>query len=134
MTNELKKTLTQTLAPTHRINLQNRMLARIQSGELVIAPRRSLQFLRGMLWALQGIMILLNVGAVSAVVRAVQAQGTFVFLREFTTALSDYRDLAWRAFIESVPLTSLLLLVAALVGLILSLVMPRYLAKENLIA
>ncbi len=115
-------------------SVQNRILAKIQTRELLIAPRQSLVALREMLFALQGVMVVLTVGAVVALVRAAQSQETFVFLRESITALDEYRGLALTAFWESLPIATVALLVVTVIGLGISLGAKRYLAKENLIS
>lgn len=132
-----KNIIRSALAQSPRANdnaMQNRILAKIRAGELSIAPRQSLVLLRRMLLALQGVMVVLTVGAVVALVRAVQAQETLVFMREFLTALDEYRSLAWNAFVESLPLATLSIAAIVAAGLVCSLLARRYLTRENLIS
>jgi hypothetical protein len=129
---QLKQTL-KAAYPSRNIDVRAALFAKMQSGSLSIAPRRSLVFLRRLLIATHAALLLLNAAAIISLVRSLSSQETWAYLRESFTALSEYRDLAWLAFWESIPATSVLLVIATLAGLAFSLVLHRRLKQQSLL-
>jgi hypothetical protein len=128
----LKQTL-QSAYPARAIDVRSALFAKINSGALTIAPRRSLVLLRRLLIASHVALVLLTTAAIVTLIQALSNQETWIYLKESLAALSDYRDLAWMAFWESVPTASLLFVAVALTGLIGSFILHRRLRQQHLL-
>jgi hypothetical protein len=128
----LKQTL-QSAYPAHDIDVRSALFAKIHSGALTIAPRRSLVLLRRLLIASHVALISLTGAALVSLAQALSSQETWVYLKESLAALSDYRDLAWMAFWESVPAASVLFVAVAVTGLIGSFILHRRLRQQHLL-
>lgn len=134
----LKHQLDQALRPQRRSAVSDgsvhaALMVRIRSGELLVATRRGIVALRRILLATQVLVGALNVAAVVALVWAVAESGTVDFV-SLALQLTDFRGEAWQAALESLPVTALLTLLAALGGLAATYLARRYVSRQNLIA
>lgn len=125
----IKQTLNKNWQAKRQINVQPAILQKINSGQLQIAPRRSLVMIKRLLFATQFLILGLNLAALTVFVRELFLSDTFVFGQEFSLAAAEYRDVAWAALIESVPWFTFGLALAALIGLLFVFYLGRSLKR-----
>lgn len=122
-----------TAAATDADDLRHNLLARIRSGDVAIAPRPQVTFLRAGLLVAQGILVLLTVTAGAALVGELTSAGTLDFL-DLALGFSEFRSTAWHAVLESLPTASLALTALAVAGLAATFLVRRFLVRQHLLA
>jgi hypothetical protein len=129
---DISKQLQRALSPNGVHDLRGALLTKISNGQLQIAPRQSLILVERLLRVAQALLLVANAGVALLLASQVQSQNTFVFLREWLGSLEEFRGLAWSAFVESVPLTILSLLLVALAAFTFSILSGRYIHRQLL--
>jgi ABC-type phosphate/phosphonate transport system permease subunit len=129
---DISKQLRQAFSSNGIHDFRGSLVAKINSGQLHIAPRQSLILVERLLRVAQVLLLVANAGVTLLLVGQIKSHNTLAFLREWLGSLGEFRGLAWSAFIESVPLTILGLLLAALVALAFSLLSGRYIHRQLL--
>src|SRR3990167_8165889 len=104
-----------------KVDFVTSVLSRIQSGTLQLAPRRAVIIVRRLLIGLQAIVLLLNLAALTVLIRELFDAGTMDYL-SVGTQFAETRDLALRAALESVPVVSVALVPLGLIGLAITIV------------